>query len=103
MWTTPKRTTIAPRVLDRHRGWLERIGLFQGLPRDLEWTLVALTPEEVLAMRYIDCHWWLELSDGTRDPRVAADRIRRGLVSVRTSNPTVRSQSGCARRRRRRS
>jgi hypothetical protein len=67
-------------VLDRHRGWLQRIGLFQGLPRDLAWTLVALFPEEVLAMRYIDCHWWLELSDGTRDPRVAADRIRRGLV-----------------------
>jgi hypothetical protein len=68
------------RVLDRHRGWLKRIGLFQGLPRDLEWTLVALTPEEVLAMRYIDWDWWLEISDGTRDPSVAADRIRRGLV-----------------------
>jgi hypothetical protein len=24
------------RILDRHRGWLQRIGLFQGLPRDLE-------------------------------------------------------------------
>jgi hypothetical protein len=67
-------------VLDRHRGWLQRIGLFQGLPRDLAWTLVALTPEEVLAMRYIDWDWWLEISDGTRDPSVAADRIRRGHV-----------------------
>jgi hypothetical protein len=69
------------RVLDRHRGWLQRIGLFQGLPCDLEWTLVALTPEEVLAMRYIDWDWWLEISDGTRDPCVAADRIRAGLVA----------------------
>jgi hypothetical protein len=67
-------------VLDRHRGWLQRIGLFDGLPRDLEWTLVALTPEEVLAMRYIAWDWWLEISDGTRDPSVAADRIRCGLV-----------------------
>jgi len=67
-------------VLDRHRGWLQRIGLFQGLPRDLDWTLVALMPDEVLSMRYIDWDWWLEISDGTRDPSVAADRIRRGLV-----------------------
>jgi hypothetical protein len=67
-------------VLERHRGWLHRIGLFEGLPHDLEWTLVALTPDEVLAMRYIAWDWWLEISDGTRDPSVAADRIRRGLV-----------------------
>jgi hypothetical protein len=31
-------------------------------------------------MRYIAWDWWLEVSDGTRDPCVAADRIRRGLV-----------------------
>jgi hypothetical protein len=68
------------RVLDRHRGWLQRIGLFDELPRDLEWALAALTPEEVIAMRYIAWDWWLEISDGTRDPSVAADRIRRGLV-----------------------
>ena len=68
------------RVLDRHRGWLQRIGLFQGLPRDLDWKLVALTPPEVLAIRYIDWDWWLEISAGTRDASVAADRIRRGLV-----------------------
>jgi hypothetical protein len=68
------------RVLDRHRGWLRRIGLFHGLPRELDWILVALTPEEVLAIRYIDWDWWLEISDGTRDPSVAAERIRGGLV-----------------------
>ena len=68
------------RVLDRHRGWLQRIGLFEGLPRELDWSLVALTPDEVLAIRYINWDWWIEISDGTRDPCVAADRIRRGLV-----------------------
>jgi hypothetical protein len=68
------------RLLDRHRGWLRRIGLFQGLPRDLDWLLVALTPDEVLAIRYIDWDWWLEISEGTRDPSVAAERIRGGLV-----------------------
>jgi hypothetical protein len=67
-------------VLDRHRGWLQRIGLFQGLPRELDWKLVGLAPPEVLAIRYIDWDWWLEISAGTRDPSVAADRIRRGLV-----------------------
>ena len=67
-------------ILDRHRGWLQRIGLFQGLPCELEWLLVGLTPDEVLAIRYINWDWWLEISDGTRDPSVAADRIRGGFV-----------------------
>jgi hypothetical protein len=66
-------------VLAGTRGW--RIGgLFGGLPAELEWRRVALTPDEVLSILYIDWDWWLTISDGTRSPREAARRIRAGLV-----------------------
>jgi len=67
-------------VLAGTRGW--RIGgLFEGLPTDLDWHRVALTPDEVLSILYIDWDWWLKISDGTRSPRVAAQRIWAGLVA----------------------
>ena len=66
-------------VLAGTRGW--RIGgLFEGLPADLEWQRVALTPDEVLDIRYIHWHWWLTISGATRSPREAARRIRAGMV-----------------------
>ena len=62
-------------VLAGTRGW--RIGgLFDGFPNDIAWFRAALTPAEVLAIRYIDWDWWLRISDGTRLPTVAAARIR---------------------------
>jgi hypothetical protein len=67
-------------LLERHRGWLSRRGLFGVLPQRIDWTLVALSPDEVLEIRYIDWDWWLRISDGTRDARVAAERLRRGEV-----------------------
>lgn len=73
----------SPRFRDEiragRRGW--RVGgLFDGLPDDIEWQRVALSPDEVLGIRYIDWDWWLRISDGTRSPVVAARRIRAGLV-----------------------
>ena len=66
-------------VLAGTRGW--RIGgLFDGLPAELDWDRVALTPEEVLSILYIDWDWWLTISEGTRSPREAARRIWAGLV-----------------------
>jgi hypothetical protein len=68
------------RLLDRHRGWLRREGLFNGLPERIDWCRAGLTPEEVLAIRYIDWDWWLRVSGGNRSPLDAARRIRAGLV-----------------------
>lgn len=56
-------------------------GLFHGFPDDIAWFRAALTPDEVLAIRYIDWDWWLRISDGTRLATAAADRIRDGLVT----------------------
>jgi hypothetical protein len=69
------------RLLDRHRAWLRREGLFEDFPERVEWSRVALAPDEVLAIRYINWDWWLQASDGTRRPVDAAARIRRGEIA----------------------
>jgi hypothetical protein len=63
-------------ILAGRRGW-RMGGLFDGLPDDIAWFRAALTPDEVLSIRYIDWDWWLQISDGTRLATVAAERIRR--------------------------
>jgi len=66
-------------LLARHRGWRAE-GLFDGFPQEVAWYRVGAAPDEVLGIRFINWDWWLRISDGTRKPRVAAERIRRGLV-----------------------
>ena len=67
-------------LLDGYRSWLGREGLFADFPLSVEWSLAALAPDEVLAIRYINWDWWLTISGGTREPTVAADRIRGNLI-----------------------
>jgi hypothetical protein len=67
-------------ILEDHRAWLRKEGLFHGFPDDVSWYRAALAPDEVLDILYIDWDWWLRLTDGTRKPRDAAVRVRAGLV-----------------------
>jgi hypothetical protein len=67
-------------LLEGHRAWLRREGLFNGFPEDVEWSLVGLLPEEVLSILYIDWDWWLAISGGTRRSVDAAARIRANEV-----------------------
>jgi hypothetical protein len=76
----PAESAYRARLLDRHRAWLRREGLFNGFPEHVEWRRAALSPDEVLGILYIDWDWWLRLSGGTRRPLDAAARIRRGAV-----------------------
>ncbi len=46
----------------------------------MRWERAVLTPDEVLALRYIQYSFWNELSGGSRLPLDAADRIRAGIV-----------------------
>lgn len=56
--------------------------LLGGFPDDVAWSLIALTPAELLAARYMRYPYWDELSGGTRSPLRAADRIRAGAQPV---------------------
>ena len=67
-------------LLEEHRAYERREGLFGGFPQRVEWFRAALGRDEVLDILYINWDWWLTISDGTRRPRDAARRIRDGLV-----------------------
>jgi len=80
------------RVLARYRGYgTGQPSYLTDFPdRGVAWQWVALTPEEVLASRYIRYDYWTDLSAGTRSPRVAAARLRAGCE---TSDPADRAGS----------
>ena len=67
-------------LLEGHRGYERRRGLFHGFPRDVGWFRADLTREELLDIRYIDWDWWRDVSGGTRSPREAARRIHAGEI-----------------------
>ena len=60
-------------VESRKDAWREREGLFLGFPDDVEWERVVLRRHEVLSILYINWDWWLEVTNGTRLPTVAAE------------------------------
>ncbi len=70
------------RVLARYRGYgAGGYSYLTDFPdTGVVWNWVALTPDELLASRYIGfpASLWMHLSAGTRDPRVAAERINAG-------------------------
>jgi hypothetical protein len=72
-------------LLEEHRAWIRRDGLFGGFPKRLDWFRAALGPDEVLNVLYIDWDWWLMVSGGTRRATAAAERIRRGEIEGTTA------------------
>ena len=68
----PAAGDLRKRVLDRFRG--DHLGRLFDDP--IAWYRALLDADEVLAIRYIDWDFWLELSGGTRSPVEAARRIR---------------------------
>jgi hypothetical protein len=68
------------RLLGEFRGYRRNAGLFIGFPGRVEWYRAALTPDELMRVRYIDYSYWNELSGGTRLPTAAAQAIRAGKV-----------------------
>jgi hypothetical protein len=67
-------------LLDEHRAYGRREGLFGGFPRRVEWHRAALRHDEVLSIRYINWDWWLRATEGTRRPADAARRIHAGEI-----------------------
>ncbi len=67
-------------LLEKHRAYERREGLFLDFPREVDWFRSVVTREELLEIRYINWDWWLEVSGGTRDAREGARRIRAGEI-----------------------
>jgi hypothetical protein len=68
------------RLLDEHRAYERREGLFLDFPREIDWFRAELDREELLDVLFINWDWWLRITAGSRRPRDAALRIRAGEV-----------------------
>ena len=67
-------------LLKGYRGYGEGTGLFDGFPSDVRWEWMAITPEELARVRYIDYDYWVELSGGSRLATDAALLVRAGVA-----------------------
>jgi len=81
-------------VESRKDAWREREGLFLGFPDDVEWERVVLRRHEVLSILYINWDWWLEVTNGTRLPTVAAevqgrDEGDRAIAATAATSPEL--------------
>jgi len=84
-------------LLDEHRAYERREGLFDGFPERVEWHRASLTRNELLELRYINWDWWLRITAGSRGPLDAAARIRAGQVAGVTAaehEPIARALAG---------
>ena len=63
---------IRRQVLAAYRGYPAG-DVFTGMPADVAWHHAALTPAELVTVRYLDYPYWTEFSGGTR---LAADGAR---------------------------
>lgn len=52
----------------------------------VRWSWASISPDEVLACRYIRYDYWTELSSGSRSPVVAARRIGAGRTAFDVAN-----------------
>jgi hypothetical protein len=74
-----RQNALRRELLEETRAYRRRDGLFGGFPHGVRWDRVALTPDELMAVRYINYSYWVELSAGSRRPEDAAERIRAGI------------------------
>jgi hypothetical protein len=68
--------TVRARILEVHRSYLSRRGLFNHFPRGVRWRRVALAPAELATVHYINYDYWVELSGGSRLPSDGVPGIR---------------------------
>ena len=59
------------------RGYSSKAEMFEGFPNDIEWSCDIVDKNDFLNdILYINYSYWLELSNGTRKPKIAAENIR---------------------------
>lgn len=67
-------------LFNEFRGYGDRIKLFGGFPRDVRWYRALITRGELEQVRYIRWDYWTDLTDGTRLPKDAVQRLKAGDI-----------------------
>ena len=84
--TDASQNSIRRRLLSVTRGYEQRTGLFDGLPRDIKWHEATITKDELRHIKYTNYSYWVDLSSGTRMPQKAAKNILADRESFGVSN-----------------
>lgn len=73
-------------LLHGYRGIGGSAPLLEGLPERLDWTRARLHRADLERVRYMDYPYWNALSEDTRSPRHAAQRIHAGRTAMDRPN-----------------
>ncbi|RJO60115.1 hypothetical protein C4544_07200 [candidate division WS5 bacterium] len=74
------------KVLAAARCYGENKALFSGFPNDVKWYRAVITGEGLKKVKYIPEDYWVNISKGTRLPKVAVETIKSGEEIFRQKN-----------------
>lgn len=78
--TDPKQNSLRKSIFKRYRDFENEEGLFEGFPKDVEWFVEELSKETLFSnVYYIDYSYWNEITNGSRLPVDALERINNGI------------------------
>jgi len=65
-------------LLNETRGYTSRRKLFEGFPMDIQWYRTKVSKEFLLNdVMYINYDYWIELTNGSRFPKDAVEKVKR--------------------------
>ncbi len=74
-------------IFKLYRDFENEDGLFEGFPGNVEWFEEEITKEDLLSkVFYIDYSYWNEITDGTRLPKDAVEKIKNNIEIYGQSN-----------------
>ncbi len=78
--TDPKQNSLRKSIFKKYRDYENENGLFEGFPKDVEWFVEDLSKETLFTnVFYIDYSYWNEITNGTRLPIDAVERINNDI------------------------
>ncbi|MGI6423524.1 MAG: hypothetical protein ACOX0X_02840 [Candidatus Dojkabacteria bacterium] len=74
----PQENKLRIDILEETRGYSSRKGLFEGFPKDIKWYRTYVSREFLLnKVFYINYDYWIELTNGSRLPKDAIEKIQK--------------------------
>ncbi|MDY0097395.1 MAG: hypothetical protein RBS01_03540 [Candidatus Dojkabacteria bacterium] len=75
--TKSEENILRKEILEETRKYISREGLFEDFPNDIKWYRVEFSSDFLInQVKYIDYDYWIELSNGSRLPKDAVEKIK---------------------------
>ncbi len=76
--TKSEDNMLRKEILEETRKYISREGLFEGFPNDIKWYRVEFPSTSLVnEVKYIDYDYWIKLTNGSRLPKDAVEKIKR--------------------------